>query len=105
MTDTEIIEKAIHRAVDNGWKKPELPFEVDLSGEIYVCPKIRLWDEWVDLEHVIFDIEFARALWGEKFHGSPGEYYGESYRPLTWQYHLQQMAIAPDRIKYLGENI
>jgi len=28
-----------------------------------------------------------------------------AFEGSLWQYHLQQMVIAPDPIKYLGENI
>lgn len=55
---------------------------------------------------IIFNHEFARALWGDDF---PQGVYQTSaplpYPPAYWQYCLQKMAIAKDPIEYLGRNI
>lgn len=83
----------------------------------------------VDYEDLIFSHEFAKALWPEYpekddiaeelcylcgAHWSNDCYdwcyfmkAKDIYRKMVfaWQYHLQQMAIAEDPIKYLGENI
>lgn len=60
----------------------------------------------------IFNHDFAKALWGEEWKSAeileklPKE---NTYKIGTitpcWQWHLQNMVIAEDPIKYLGENI
>lgn len=47
--------------------------------------------------NVIFNHDFAKALRGEK------KIIVGMIEP--WKYHLQQMVIADDPIKYLGENL
>jgi len=115
------IDRAIRKAIKNGWKKPDMPYEIDLSGEIYESPKIRLYDEWVDLEHVLFDPEFGKALWGEQEAPSSTDksftvnhphgwvehvFNAEVHYPLGtgWQYHFQRMVVAENRIIYLGHH-
>lgn len=77
---------------------------------------------------IIFDVDFAKALWGEevmiefKYENGPRKSmdFDTPFGSVTlgseedafldigvkaWKYHLQQTATADDRIKYLGENI
>ena len=76
----EIIEKAMKKAEKAGW----LIHSISKNG-IY---------------NIIFGKDFAKALW-------------PSRKPVLatvrlqyeWEKHLQQMVIADDPIKYLGENI
>jgi hypothetical protein len=69
---------------------------------------------WIDFERIIFSHDFAKAFWGEKkvFIGTEkvpephtlNVYYDrEVYAPSAWQYHLQQLVLAEDRLKYLEE--
>lgn len=57
------------------------------------------------------DFMVAKALWGEEKWYTTGEKVPEGRQALlhptleAWQYHLQQMVIAEDPIKYLEENI
>jgi hypothetical protein len=59
---------------------------------------------------LIFDHGFNKALWGQelKFFTQRdfgyGNTFGDNALP-TYLYHLQQMVILPDPIKYLGDNI
>lgn len=134
MSDLEILQTAIRKAAANGWQgvrdgnfmsKPFYSPEVKelLSWDWDSDSRIFSHDEWEDYEEVrieaiLFDHDFARALWGE------GEHYferleddiifkqsqwsaddGLMFNGSLWQYHLQQMVIADDPIKYLGENI
>jgi len=88
----EILDKAIDRAKKNGWQHPYHP-DVEYCFEL------------------IFNHDFAKALWGEltyyPYENQPGcpmdcEY---CYNKLkVWEYHLQQLAISEDPIKYLGDN-
>lgn len=88
-----------------------------------------------DPYRIIFNHDFAKALWGVEWHyeqvcpsckgkysfwdgddgyGLPAKFCGQDGKKLKkvkhieyniWQYHLQQMVIAEDPIKYLGGNI
>lgn len=81
-----------------------------------------------DPEAIIFNHDFAKALWSEEWEDVPikefNEALAQNLRPYDyrtegaevgralhrtgnkgWEYHLQQMVIADDPIKYLGENI
>lgn len=128
--DQEIIEKVIAKAIDGGWKlegfniiyvraefKPgHLPIYLE-TDEIH---------SWVDdgithkentghalsTESVIFDHDFAKALWGEEVEYAFKQYAEknilvrtEAGRFIAWQYHLQQLVIADDIFKYLEANI
>lgn len=82
MTDDRILRKAIRKAIINGWNPPYLdgknnPFSV------------------------IFRHDFAKAFWGEEtkevIHGIVTQIY---FKP-KWQYHLQQMVLEENPIKYL----
>ena len=60
---------------------------------------------------IIFNYDFAKALWGEHrlYYRDifPNDEWNASelLDKCAWHYHLQQMVIAEDPIKYLGENI
>jgi len=85
MTDKQILTKAVEKAVKNGWdccvddRKYMLPIEIEAE-------EIKEWD----ITYIIFSRNFARAFWGND-------------RLLKWQYHLQQMVIKKDPIKYLEQ--
>lgn len=123
MDNKEILEKAIQKAIDGGWKKilgkDILHFRT--ASDAYV--KLQTNDdgmvggEHFEINTVIFNHDFAKALWGEK--RIPHRVY-ESPRPqdaykieldfvlhrtVAWQYHLQQMVIADDPIRYLGKHL
>ena len=140
MNHQQILEKAIQKAIDGEWKpigayngmqfiasiRPSLlHFTTADDSSQYYC----------DIEHIIFNHEFAKALWGdrrgiekyglytegqldeyisvEEYESLPDDekedkgwqYYAPFYKHSGWQYHLQQMVIADDPIKYLGDNI
>lgn len=113
----EVLEKAIQKAIDGGWQHqviahPELFTSLEISDAIG-----RLQNHPNDF---IFSHDFAKALWGE-YGAVPEARYPLRYKKGSgvertkiiivashvspWQYHLQQMVIAPDPIKYLGDNI
>lgn len=117
MADKEILEKAIQQTIERGFV---LPF-----GATYFAvddDTIQFFDddrEFICSTHVyaiIFDPEFAKALWGESLimcfdcnEGGHSDDHGYGWDTLAlFQYQLQQMVILPtprERIKYLGENI
>lgn len=145
MTNEEILHKAMVKAVANGWRGlPSTSFlegygdNMFISGEELLIWRFELWHdaltigEYYDYEEVritaiIFNHEFAKALWGEG-ESKPPKYirHREGFTmpatgntvhevnldrieyditPGGYKYHLQQMVIADDPIKYLGENL
>lgn len=99
MSRKQILEKAIKKAIDNGWKG----VEGITDAEPYLDNLLPV---------LIFNHDFAKALWGEKLHANPVvtdlKTYAEGKDPIhleKWQYHLQQLVIADDVFKYLEENI
>jgi hypothetical protein len=104
MSNKQILEKAIQKAIDGGW---ELKFHGstlwnarELSNYIVEFPYQH------PIEALIFNHDFAKALWGED---TLSPEYGDmeklSAPDLLWQFHLQNMVISDDPIKYLGDNI
>lgn len=99
MSNQEILEKAIQKAIDGGWKKPYGWDDLEWNGSSWHT------FEWgIDLNTVIFSQAFSKALWGQVSTVNNDVPHVGTPLPL-WQYHLQQMVIADDPIKYLGENI
>lgn len=110
MSNQQILEKAIQKAIINGWdildrsESNGFILRKDAYGNPFVAwtsdPKQE--DAFAqNYMEIIFNHDFAKALWGE-MKGKDGPC------PLIfsgWKYHLQQMAIADDPIKYLGENL
>lgn len=112
MTDEQILTKAIEKAVANKWSN-DYDWQI-FNGELANFDHDHVWPG-----QLLFDHSFAKALWGD---GKSREYNGwnlETGKPLTdaekkkyipksppvWQNYLQQMVVADDPIKYLGENI
>lgn len=135
-TDQQILEKAIAKAIEGGWN----PTHFDTLKGNYKHPEDSefhdLLGDWHNISplDVIFNHDFAKALWGEEservwmcpacdysfdytWHGETQNhcpYDGRKLKEVArvkgwgnhpWQYHLQQMVVAEDPIGYLGENI
>lgn len=112
MNNSEILEKAIQKAIDGG-----LPFDrswsIDPSGRWVIINLPSGEDSIRSITHpyeqVIYNHDFAKALWGNmtyaELKGAPYSSTNISRELKAWQYHLQQMVIAEDTIKYLGENL
>ena len=84
MTDKEIIIQALRKAISNGCKYSTCDIDVHL------WLKHRLYFS------VIFDHDFAKAFWGEE------KGYNTNKQVLNaWQFHLQQMVLEPEPLKYL----
>jgi hypothetical protein len=104
MTNQQILEKAIQKAIDNGWQVPRsLSFMSNKEFLYYLDdvtnPTTLKWLKF-KCNELLFNHDFAKALWGEET--SIAISGGTMF---AWAYHLQQMVIADDPIKYLGENI
>lgn len=109
MNSQDILEAAIQKALDRGWQpgvvttgssKDRARYVVKRPGQLY---------------EILFNHDFARALWGEEELycqpcGRRHEGYGDcdmgtgNSQP-AYLFHLQQMVIADDPIRYLGENL
>lgn len=116
MTPSEIVEKAITKAIAAGWITISDKWQIRGNGVYFTGDAVDIRLSFAD---IIFNHDFAKALWGEKileeleepweirgqqhlWRGGP-EYF--EFSGTLWQYHLQQLVIAADPIKYLGENI
>lgn len=114
-SNQEILEKAIKKAIDNGFDGTRF-WTVDFTpkGAAKAIYKYRN----PPYEQVVFSHDFAKALWGGGF-SCPlcgavwpkdliwccDDRQTEDDKTPTWRYHLQMMVIAPDPIKYLGEHL
>lgn len=108
MSNQEILEKAIKKAIDNGWKPPLVGdlkgVEADMiTGEYFAYFDYAkgLNSRYCVIGIVYADHDFAKALW-------PTPCVDDNPLCSTckpWQYHLQQMVISDDPIKYLGDNL
>jgi hypothetical protein len=115
MTNQEILLKAWNLATDNGWEfdnldKCEVRIEkitdtVMTNWYRYVFTLRGNYIREIDAERVIFDQDFAKALWGDAGLPNFTEFAKAINAPEYWQYHLQQMVISEDPIEYLGKNI
>lgn len=135
-THEQTLERAIRIAVRNGWKG----FEYEPGYITGPNPStLYLWKYYpdthtfmgpgefdfprLDLNELIFNHDFAKALWGEGKNRYVGlietGYYPSSVTGIDnerlpieqwvkfngWQYHLQQMVIAEDPVEYLATHL
>ncbi|GAA3418300.1 hypothetical protein GCM10022140_22870 [Rhodococcus aetherivorans] len=122
MSDKEILEKAIDRAVEGGWKNEEMYSADDHGlGVRLFNPGLGEYGGHEDVRVLIFSHDFAKALFpldglkvthskGRMSTPTLGRVSPHTRRPArprkgSWQYHLQMMAIAENPIKYLGEHM
>jgi len=108
MSKEEILTKAIEKAIANGLDWNKLLGGTKGYTE-HIDPRFYL-DGWSvgAVYWLIFNHDFAKALWGDGWMPALEDIangYPESEAQPDWQYHLQQMVIADDPIKYLGEHI
>jgi len=116
VSNQEILEKAIQKAIDGGWKgSPYLDY-MKLAGEQWKSDMVM--GEGIWLVAIVYSPphDFAKALWGEVADLKDVQYTlelgeGEVTTPIyrlsmpLWKWHLQNMVIADNPIAYLGENI
>lgn len=105
MSNKEILEKAIQKAIEGGWK-------VDYDKD-FILAEMQEGQFGHDIYN-IFNHDFAKTLWGEEedfrlqpslYSGGNGGYYGVEFDGKAWEFHLMEMVISEDPIKYLGDNI
>lgn len=118
MTNTEILEKAIQKAIDGGWKQEWLLLHGNTKNKDEVFKKwlhnvmdgydgyrniYYDYDEFICISEIIFNHDFAKALWGEEIIDWVNDF--DSLCFSKWQSNLMKMVISEDPIKYLGDNI
>jgi hypothetical protein len=118
ITEQETTWKAIQMAYNNGWRPvyngdEMVAVEVGVSDVHWIDKKG--YKTYCDVYRLFFSHDFAKALWGEGEVcmicgvGPDDKVAHKDYDPEipvpAWYFHLQQMVIAEDPIKYLGENI
>jgi hypothetical protein len=106
MTTQQTIEAALEIAIKNGWAEGQ-----DWLLTIRVNPGESEAQLRFAAAGIIYNHDFAKALWKDKllrltysvdhFDGNSAEWHDLK----LWQYHLQQMVIAPDPIAYLRDNL
>ena len=82
MTNQIILQKAIEKAVKNGYQFDTLYWTQSMLKE-------------GASEHIIFSHDFAEAFWGEKPKGMEEQYEG------YWKDQLQIMVLEKDPLQYL----
>ena len=111
MTNEQILYKAIEKAEKGGytpwWWEEELSvikkIEIDLNGFIiwlgdkYEDDEQKDWDKYtLNIFQIIFSHGFAKAFWGEGLVEN-----ANLIMQYQWQYHLQQMVISEEPLKYI----
>jgi len=119
MTNEQILRKAIEKVIRNGWELGnEWPrFEIILAGVAFFDSKAKCYAHDLNsgnvysIEEIIFSHDFAKAFWGIKpgFCQNCASGLNETAKEHEkntipeWQYHLQQMVLEKNPIKYLGK--
>ena len=102
MTNEEILKKAVKKAGRNGFKIKV----VDYNGIVDFGRKV---EELMRIYYqIIFNHDFAKAFWGEQINGTrkelinpPNNYRTYKVHIPAWQYHLQQMVLEGEPLKYI----
>lgn len=96
MSDIQIFKLALDKAQDNGF-----------TSNLKLYPDNLIKEDQYQV--IIFSHDFAKAFWGEEEIeveievGPEGGMVYEFYRLPAWQYHLQQMVLKEEPLKYLEQ--
>jgi len=95
MTNKQILEKAIEKAVKNGFKY--VPYQVSdgVHPTIIEIPEINIYG------HLIFSHSFAKHFWGEEEEWIRWRFGTETGGMAKWCYHLTQMVLKEKPLLYL----
>lgn len=108
MTHEEILKKAIEKAIKNGYRKNygtdlqtiDSVMDSMMAGIDYFRG-VGMGEIFPRLKEIIFSHDFAKAFFGNKsYWNEVNPNYSIVYL-FEWQYHLQQMVLEEDPIKYL----
>ena len=123
MSNQEILEKAIQKAIDGGWTVGrQIKFEKSMGwvqvGDGPEEPEVTengvtaRMTQLLGETDILYDKGFAKALWKDiDFDPTDTDlwegdgYTSASFLGEAWQFHIQNMVIADDPIEYLGENL
>lgn len=120
MSDSEILDKAVKKAIKSGWT-PRVGLVAFRSDQDSNSRNVEYIPIDYRIEALIFNHEFSRALWGEETYADiyvdPADnelditlvrfYWSDPERielPL-WKLRLMEMSISNDPIKYIGEHL
>jgi hypothetical protein len=112
----EFAERLSNYMFEQGYDDFDIEFSTDIEVKngahqgylISVGNKYSERRMYPDASRIIYDHDFAKALWGDK-----PEHYADEYEPTSggqlhwyhWEYMLAEMVISEDPIKYLSENM
>lgn len=123
MTHQQILEKAIQKAIDGGWEvfghKSEYESAKLTRDAISGMPTVLLTVRnkgrvfgygGIPLLNILYSHDFAKALWGNSLNVEVTIHHNMDFGSTTkvyegWEYMLQQMVIADDPVKYLGDHL
>jgi len=108
MDNKEILQKAIEKAVKNGFVYTPYSISDGVHQTVNEVPEILIY------RHLIFSHDFAKAFWGEERadeqYDKEDKYWhdtsccsgsGVFFEGNRWQYHLQQMVLEEEPLLYL----
>lgn len=106
MTNQQILEKAIQKAMANGWDEVDREFIVatDQNGFPYLLNDSGDYPKTVNYHALIFNHDFAKALWPGNILLDEGGVKIVTKEPL-WRHHLMMMVVDPDPLVYLSQHI
>ena len=109
MNNKDILQKAIEKAVENGYAPTDNGGEVaelkHTNGGCWFFDSNETGSHY-DMNDIIFSHDFAKAFWKEPTEVLIEKAAGhEVYGIADWEYHLQQLALAKDRLEYIGRFI
>lgn len=107
MTNQEILKKAIEKAVRNGWKPMGKLFAYVPNNKFWVEAFAKECKKEFGISGILFDKDFAKAFWGtweSSEEGLNDKNYADTLLE-RWQYHLQQLVLEEDPIKYLSNHV
>lgn len=106
MTNKEVIEACVQKAIDNGWGGFHSCAVTSKKSRLTIHLK---WGEngsdSVTWDWAMFDFGFAKAFWGEEkrkvfvaFSEAPNDTYVGS--EPAWKHQIKGLAVSKDRIEY-----
>ena len=101
MANEQILRQAIEKAKKNGFK-----FEVIVPCYGLECFGRKINALMKVYHQIIFSHDFAKAFWKDgtqEYLKNPKDGTVFPGRTFTWEYHLQQMVLEEDPIKYLEQ--
>ena len=108
MTDEQILKKAIEKATNNGFKWINFANSIGSRGLTQNLARDLIEQQQVAL--LIFNHKFAEAIWGENYpvvrltaeiESKSGGEDGFTRNLSTWQFHLLQMVLEEEPLKYI----